>query len=203
MTIKIVFDNPPSPGGARFVEVEDADGKSIDPGEWVKRPDGMVELVLTTGFDPVEDIKEFHHKFDLAYEGTPRMMPPELSKFRIEFMMEELIEYRKAVEGAQNELSRAPEYRDPAEYAHHLEQQLDALVDLVYVALGTSYLKGFNFREAWRRVHAANMKKVRAINAEESKRGSEYDVVKPKDWEPPSHIDLVEVNDLMSNVGKP
>jgi hypothetical protein len=38
--IDIVFDGPPSHESGRFVEVEDADGKSINLGEWVHRPDG-------------------------------------------------------------------------------------------------------------------------------------------------------------------
>jgi hypothetical protein len=42
--IDIVFDGPPSPEGARFVEVEDSRGKSINFGEWVQRPDGYWAL---------------------------------------------------------------------------------------------------------------------------------------------------------------
>ncbi len=38
--INFVFDGPPSPEGARFVEVEDSRGRSINFGEWVRRPDG-------------------------------------------------------------------------------------------------------------------------------------------------------------------
>ena len=34
--IDIVFDGPPSPEGARFVEVEDSRGRSINFGEWVR-----------------------------------------------------------------------------------------------------------------------------------------------------------------------
>lgn len=37
--IDIVFDGPPGPTPGRFVEVEDADGKSIRVGEWVQRDD--------------------------------------------------------------------------------------------------------------------------------------------------------------------
>ena len=36
------------------------------------------------------------------------------------------------------------------------------------------------------------MKKIRTPNADASKRGSKYDVIKPPGWEPPSHKDLVE-----------
>ena len=49
--IDIVFDGPPSHESGRFVEVEDADGKSISIGEWVTRPgdpDGWAALRITT-----------------------------------------------------------------------------------------------------------------------------------------------------------
>ncbi len=73
----------------------------------------------------------------------------------------------------------------------HMEKALDGLVDLVYVALGTAWLMGLDFPEAWRRVHAANMQKVRAQRKEESARGTTFDVVKPAGWQPPNLSDLV------------
>jgi predicted HAD superfamily Cof-like phosphohydrolase len=148
-------------------------------------------------FDPVADIADFHTKFGLEYTGKPRVLPRELADFRMRFMHEELDEY--ATHEASASMERMIAHRpDLAAYTNDLEHMLDALVDEVYVVLGTAYQHGFNFREAWRRVHEANMKKVRAQSAEESKRGSTFDVVKPKDWTPPSHIDLVSDNDLSS-----
>lgn len=38
--IDVVFDGPPSHESGRFVEVEDAQGRSINFGEWVERADG-------------------------------------------------------------------------------------------------------------------------------------------------------------------
>lgn len=122
-------------------------------------------------FDPVKDIEDFHKKFGLIYDGKPRELPSAISDFRTDFLYEEVDEYAHI---------NAP-----------LHDKLDALVDLVYVALGTSYLHGFDFREAWRRVHASNMAKVRALTPSDSKRGSVYDVVKPPDWTPPDLTDLV------------
>jgi len=119
------------------------------------------------------DIAAFHHKFELEYNGKPRQLPSGLQKFRSEFMMEELVEYDQAVN------------------AKDLVEQLDALVDLVYVALGTAYMQGFDFDEAWRRVHEANMKKVRAKSADDSKRHTAADVVKPEGWQKPDLRNLV------------
>lgn len=38
--VDIVFDGPPSHESGRFVEVENHDGRSINFGEWIHRPDG-------------------------------------------------------------------------------------------------------------------------------------------------------------------
>lgn len=122
-------------------------------------------------FDPVRDIEDFHEKFGLLYQGPPRELPEHIDVFRLGFMTEELIEYHNS---------------------RTLHDKLDALVDLTYVVLGTAHLHGFNFREAWRRVHEANMKKVRASEAEQSKRKSTQDVIKPDGWKAPDLSDLVE-----------
>lgn len=121
-----------------------------------------------------KDIQDFHEKFGLGYDQGPRALDRELHKFRQAFMQEELDEYEAAHE------------------ADDLEGQLDALVDLAYVLLGTAYLQGLPFAEAWRRVHEANMAKVRVERAEDSKRGSTFDVVKPEGWTAPDHSDLVK-----------
>lgn len=153
----------------------------------------MVNNRVKAKVDFVEDIHEFHTKFDLLHLGSARNLVGELGDFREKFMLEELDEYSASREAIQY-MAETP-LIDPAEYTFQLGQQLDALVDLVYVALGTAHLQGFDFTEAWRRVHAANLRKVRAQKAEDSKRGTAYDVVKPKGWVAPDHSDLVEVND--------
>lgn len=147
----------------------------------------------------VADIAHFHEKFALEYRGKPRLLESQLSEFRIKFLEEELDEYKKATAQAtaylrQSSLPFDTSDEDDAwpDLAAHIEKQLDALVDLVYVAIGTAYLHGFDFNEAWRRVHEANMKKIRAHTPGDSKRGSTYDVVKPAGWEPPNHYDLVK-----------
>lgn len=119
--------------------------------------------------DMFQDIRDFHNRFGLIYDGPPRMLDKKMSDFRSMFMAEELAEYIEA---------------------KTLEKKLDALVDLVYVAMGTAYLHGCNFDEAWRRVQEANMKKRRATSEEQSKRNSTLDVVKPEGWTPPDLSDL-------------
>ena len=132
-----------------------------------------------------EDIREFHEKFRLNYDGKPRRLPTDLQEFRSHFIAEEANEYLQAITEMSNQVLHGEDITE------QLELALDSLVDLVYVVLGTAYLHGFDFNEAWRRVHAANMRKVRAVNAEDSKRNSTHDVIKPEGWVPPSHTDLV------------
>lgn len=115
-----------------------------------------------------EDISDFHDKFGLSPGSSePKFLPIEVMDFRIKFLYEEL-----------SELERA--YAD-----FDLAGALDALVDLVYVALGTSHMMALPFEEAWDLVQAANMKKIRVKRSEDSKRGSIFDVMKPEGWEPP------------------
>lgn len=143
-------------------------------------------------FEPMRDIEEFHTRFGLTYHGRPRLLKLELAAFREKFMEEELNEYLDAVSMADLELGREGGLKSLVD--ENLAKALDALVDLTYVVLGTAYLHGFDFREAWRRVHEANMKKVRAQSATDSARGSKFDVVKPQGWAAPNLMDLVSSN---------
>lgn len=144
--------------------------------------------------DMFRDIAEFHKKFGLEYNGPPRHLDFNLGQFRTMFIGEELAEYISPLKSDHDQLSfvigklvlkQLGMERQP------LEKQLDALVDIVYVAIGTAYLHGFDFNEAWRRVHEANMKKVRALREEDSARKSVFDVVKPEGWKAPDLSDLV------------
>jgi hypothetical protein len=49
----IVFDGPPDHNGPRFIEVETPEGKSVNAGEWRRRPDNLWELVIASPVVPV------------------------------------------------------------------------------------------------------------------------------------------------------
>lgn len=109
--------------------------------------------------DAYQLVKEFHQHFQIPQQpGHPMMHTA-----KVKHLVEELTEYIKAV------------------YDGDREAQLDALVDLVYVALGAAYMDNFNFNDAFEHVHECNMKKVR-----KSTPRSEWDVVKPEGWEAPN-----------------
>lgn len=120
------------------------------------------------------DVGVFHEKFRLdnvlAGGVGPRDLPPGLLEFRIKFMLEELQEFVDA-------------YTENPRENH--AKMADALVDLVYVAMGTAHLLGYPWQVIWDAVQKANMAKVRAESAQDSKRGSAFDVVKPPGWRPP------------------
>lgn len=118
-----------------------------------------------------KDVEKFHEKFDLEYRDYPRALSTSEKNFRLVCMREEIQEYADA---------------------DNLEGEMDALVDLVYFALGTAYRHGFDrFDEAWERVHAANMAKIIATDAKHSKRNYKGDIIKPKGWKSPDLTDLV------------
>lgn len=121
----------------------------------------------------VADIHDFHERFGLQPAEKSGDVSDELLNFRYAFMKEELDEFSEAMKTRDN------------------EAMFDALIDLVYVAIGTAYLCNWPFNTGWSRVHTANMKKQRAESKEQSKRDTAFDVVKPFDWTPPVLSDLV------------
>jgi len=74
------------------------------------------------------------------------------------------------------------EFADAIQANDHVAA-IDALVDLVYFAMGTSYQMGVDFDLAFTIVHIANLKKRKGI----TKRGEtpNGDAVKPEGWEDP------------------
>lgn len=123
--------------------------------------------------DIFADVKAFHDKFGIGYDGPPRALDTEYEKFRDERFMSEAREYRLAAD------------------MHQRDGRLDAIVDIIYIGLGTCILHGWNFHEAWKRVHEANMKKELASSKNPGKFGNKNDIVKPPGWVPPTLLDLV------------
>lgn len=120
-------------------------------------------------------VQQMHQKFGIEYNGEPRQLDKEEFEFRIKAFNEEINEYIKAYEEG------------------NLEDQLDALIDLMVFALGACEKQGFHFVEhAFSRVMTANMAKERVANASESKRGHAFDLKKPEGWRAPYFGDLLK-----------
>jgi predicted HAD superfamily Cof-like phosphohydrolase len=92
-----------------------------------------------------EDIRNFHEKFNQVYDGPPRCLPHDLD-WRIGFKEEELREYKEAVETGD------------------LLKQYDALVDLLFVIVGTMYQQGLPLIPGWEAVVKSNMSKEYVAN---------------------------------------
>lgn len=118
-------------------------------------------------------IIEMHRKFGLD-DGveTPHHLTPDERHFRIVAMQEELDEFAEATT---------------------LADALDALVDLQVFLFGTVYRMGMAdiYDEAFNRVMNANLAKVLAGDATQSKRGFKRDLIKPTGWQAPNLKDLV------------
>lgn len=121
-----------------------------------------------------EDVGEFHAKFGLhrvtSEGGTmPQPVTDDLIRFRTAFMLEEI-----------------EEFIDAAHETYDHAGMFDALLDLVYVAMGTAHLLGYPWQTGWDEVQRANMQKQRAAaDGSNSKRNSQWDVIKPEGWKAP------------------
>lgn len=117
----------------------------------------------------IGDVREFHRKFNLIISEAPRHLVARKLKERIEFMQEELDEFKVAAE------------------RQHLAGMADALIDLAYVTLGTAVMLGLPWLPLWFDVHRANMAKERGA----THRGHPVDVRKPAGWEPPKTAEIL------------
>lgn len=123
----------------------------------------------------ISAVSDFHEKFNQGYSGPPREMPAAMASLRKKLTLEEATEMVLAIDRGE------------------LDEQLDALADLLYVILGTAIQAGMGdvLATAFWRVHETNMQKVLAPSRKSSKRDSMFDIVKPEGWKKPDLTDLV------------
>ena len=126
----------------------------------------------------IGDVKEFQLKFGQIVGDRPQHLTLRKLNERVEFMLEELIEFSIACE------------------SQNLAEQADALVDLVYVVLGTVNMLGLPWEALWNDVHQANMRKVRGVG----KRGHLVDCVKPPGWIGPITESILNASGYVKHV---
>lgn len=128
-----------------------------------------------------DDVYTFHKKFGLIAGARPQQLTQRKLKERVEFMLEELEEFATASElciGENKALDlEVGNLVGPTE-GPNFADQADALIDLVYVAMGTAVMMGLPWQQLWDDVQRANMSKVRGM----TKRGHAVDVTKPEGW---------------------
>lgn len=124
----------------------------------------------------VAAVMAFQAQMGQGYTGPPRELPASLASLRMKLVREEAEELCAAIERGE------------------LHEQLDAIVDLIYVAIGTATQAGMGdvLWAAFHRVHRSNMGKVPAPAREASKRDSVRDIVKPEGWRPADLRDLLK-----------
>lgn len=112
-----------------------------------------------------EEVKLFHEKFNHPVADQPRKMEYDRAKKRYNWMKEEIDEFLEAVE------------------AKDLVEQADAMIDVMYFALGTLVEMGIKPDELFEIVQKANMSKL----WEDGKPhyNEEGKTIKPASWKDP------------------
>lgn len=122
--------------------------------------------------DIFRDVAEFNSQIiGLPQLERPGSLDPHRKAHAVDHLTEELDEYAQA---------------------RTVEDEVDALVDLIYVAAGRLYEMGTDAEAHWDEVHGANMKRVRG---EKSTRPNSlgYDAVKPDGWLEPNHRGVIDI----------
>jgi len=123
----------------------------------------------------VEDLADMHKKYGMREwleenRDNPEMMK-KLIEFRLNFLMEELLETYKAHTSGDS------------------EEMIDGLIDMCVVAIGTLDFFDIDTNKAWDEVHSANMKKERGVKPGRPNPLGLPDLMKPGGWQKPSHKD--------------
>lgn len=130
----------------------------------------------------VKDIANMHSKFNVneVIRGLDQEKLRWFLEFRARFLQEELDELQKA-------LSDFDAFQiDGAKAA---DDTVDALIDLIVVAIGTLDAFDIDSVKAWNRVHEKNMQKEVGVKESRPNPLGLPDLVKSKDWTPPCHRD--------------
>jgi predicted HAD superfamily Cof-like phosphohydrolase len=128
--------------------------------------------------DGVDVFQKDLMKLPCANINAPQRLPESRRNFRTAFLQEELNEFA---------------------VSKTIEDDIDALIDLIYVALGALLEMGVDPMKHFDVVQDANMSKVRGA----TKRGEYYDAVKPEGWQPPDHEAIIEELKLRYAVAQP
>lgn len=145
-----------------------------------------------------DDVAEFHDRFQLPISAesapithplvrSPQVLSESEFNYRDSFLHEE---HREFIEGYAEE---------------DLGKMADALVDLVWVALGTAHYLGIPFDALWREVKLANMEKRPWQDGDPIKPRNALglEVVKPEGWTPPRIHRIIRAFAVANGFRKP
>jgi predicted HAD superfamily Cof-like phosphohydrolase len=104
-----------------------------------------------------ELVRQFHQACNVPLADRPTLMSSSRTRIRIAFLQEELSELNSALD---------------------IEDQADALIDIIYLALGGFVEMGVQPEKLFEIVHEANMRKAGSHISDKSERK----VAKPVGW---------------------
>lgn len=119
-------------------------------------------------------VKSFHRKFLLPIADIPTLLNNERTLIRTGWMKEELEEFILSKD---------------------IADQTDAIIDLIYYALGTLVEMGVSPDNFFDIVHNANMKKISKDNIIIYGEGNK--VEKPKEWCDPKNLIIKEIENQL------
>lgn len=132
------------------------------------------------------DVIEFNRKI-IKLEPTAYLNPERLQWFK-NTINEELSEFEEANEQYKKDYEASKRITvDPDKLLEDQADMIDAIMDLIYFALGRLYEIGCtedDFAAMWDAIHHANMTKVRGNKG----RGSDADAIKPTGWKGPEEV---------------
>lgn len=132
------------------------------------------------------DVVEFNKEI-IKLEPTEYLNPERLQWFKTT-INEELGEFEEANEKYKMDYEASKKITvDPDALLADKVDMIDAIMDLIYFALGRLYEIGCSeddFAAMWNAIHHANMTKVRGNKG----RGSDADAIKPTGWKGPEEV---------------
>lgn len=139
-------------------------------------------------------VKAFHRMMDGHTQEIPQAYDGQTAAFRAGFKVEELVEFLHAASSHEGEFHQLIEYlHDELDRAAgkvnskrlpriSLQDQVDALLDLLYFTYGSFVLMGVDPSPIFRLVHEANMGKV-FPDGQAHFDPVTHKILKPLDWE--------------------
>ena len=126
-----------------------------------------------------EAVAEFHRAFGAPAADAPRLLTPERVDKRVGWLQEEVGELAEATT---------------------VEEQADAMIDLIYFALGTLVEMGVRPAALFDIVHTANMQKLWP-DGTAHKRPEDGKIIKPPGWQDPEARIAAEIERQMRQQG--
>ncbi len=159
---------------------------------------GRKPRAVETDDNEMADVRAFHVKFNQLRATEPRHLTQRKLAERVNFMLEELIEFAEAagligvIDGAGDQMTATfmPNEKD---IDQDMELQADSLIDLVYVAKGTAVMLGLPWVPLWDDVQRANMAKVLGTTHRAAANPGQFlqDVCKPPGWVGPKTNEIL------------